>query len=567
MTGLLYQILNLSGSFERSTPRIFAAWVLGIILSSSIMVVVLAATTHALVYEVSPFGGPFSKVLFKSARVLSVSFDWLEYKVDKIAAWLDRRIKSIPFYRILPAGCKIIAWPLWLCALLVDDWRIDLDQGDREKLVGAFMDLIAEASDPKLLERAVGSFSYVEWFKNGKGTADQLEKTWNRLRATDTSVRVRETLRARMTQFVKYHHEQSKEITQKAMRVLANVCPIAERFNAEVYSASFGADNADLRGLSLLPFEECIARVLCSYNHEEKLGDRERIFNLAEKQCSTLIREGNVDDVTRILSYVDRLDIIKSYIQHLNGVDRSLVEFIVKDHEHEILHGINKFLRTVDQSRLNPRSLVRVFLVLASPPPTDIDLSPLIDYLSRHPRYDTWEDTSDAIIAYLDSFDLSQFSDSTAVRRSLQQCVNTQLRNEDGYRCFTSDETRDRARELLAELNSFPSLPTGAIASTSIQPGASSHSLSRTPTPDDSPELDHLLLPYADSLPPAPENIEFNSVPFANPPSDIPLTPLNHPPPTLPSSESTSNPSLSPVQHSQAVFEQSPALENAQKKD
>ncbi|KZS88634.1 hypothetical protein SISNIDRAFT_489875 [Sistotremastrum niveocremeum HHB9708] len=566
MTGLLYQILNLSGSFERSTPRIFAAWVLGIILSSSIMVVVLAATTHALVYEVSPFGGPFSKVLFKSARVLSVSFDWLEYKVDKIAAWLDRRIKSIPFYRILPAGCKIIAWPLWLCALLVDDWRIDLDQGDREKLVGAFMDLIAEASDPKLLERAVGSFSYVEWFEDGEGTADQLAKTWNRLTATDTSIRVRETLRARMTQFVKDQNEKSKEITPKQIQVLASVCPLADRFIAEVYYASFRADNTDLRPLALLPLEECVARVLCSYNHEGKLGDRQTIFHLAEKHCHDLLEEGKGDDVTRILSHVNRLDLLKTHIQFPYVIYSDVVEFIVKDRKHEILRGINEFVKMVDQSRLGPRSLSQVFLVLASPPPTDIDLCPLIDYISRHPYNLTWKETSDTIIAYLTSFGVSQFSDSTAVLRFLEQCVDNPFLDVDNHLCFNSDDTRAHARDLLAELDHLIRLSspaTGAIASTSKQPASASRSASHTSPPNDASQPDRPLISPAHSLSPAPEDINADPATFANSDSDIPMLTLTPPPHMIASSESESDPPF--PSDSRAVFAQSPALENARK--
>ncbi|KZS88946.1 hypothetical protein SISNIDRAFT_528174 [Sistotremastrum niveocremeum HHB9708] len=254
------------------------------------------------------YSASFSRL---AARALSAAFDKLMHKVDKISRWLDYRIMSIPFYRvlrILPIAGKTIAWPLWLCSLLVDHWRIDLDQDDQKKLVGAFMDLIAEASDPKLLERAVGSFSYVEWFEDGEGTADQLAKTWNRLTATDTSIRVRETLRARMTQFVKDQNEKSMEIiTPKQIQVLASVCPLADRFIAEVYYASFRADNTDLRPLALLPLEECVARVLCSYNHEGKLGDRQTIFYLAEKHCYDLLEEGKGDDVTRIFSHVHRL--------------------------------------------------------------------------------------------------------------------------------------------------------------------------------------------------------------------------------------------------------------------
>ncbi|KZT33200.1 hypothetical protein SISSUDRAFT_1054519 [Sistotremastrum suecicum HHB10207 ss-3] len=126
-----------------------------------------------------------------------------------------------------------------------------------------------------------------------------------------------------------------------------------------------------------------------------------------------------------------------------------------------------------------------------------------------------------------------------------------------------NDDTRSRAGELLIELNSLSSLPTGRIAPTSNQLASASHTPSRPLTPDNGPQPDPLLSSSANFLSPSAENIEVDAVPFANSPSDIPMTTLIHPPPALPSSDSTSGPSLAPAQHSQAAFYRSPALENA----
>lgn len=452
MTGLLYQLRNLAGSFDEDAPRLLNTWKVGLSLSSVILGVVVAATLHALTYEASPFGGPFSRFIVIVPAIMNTVAQASEKPLDTMAEWLDDRVMSIRFYKVVPVIRRAITSPLWFPLVALDRWRVELNLDDRAKLVAAFMDLTAESSDPKLLERAAGSFSYVEWFENGAGTLErmieQLVKTWNRLTATDTSVRVRETLRARMTQFIKYHHEESTEITQKQIEVLARVCPIADRFNAEVYSASFRADNADLRPFSLLPFEECVARVLCSYNHKGKLGNRTEVFALAKIHCNDLLEEGKTDDVTRILSHVDRLDLIKSSIQYSGSIYFILLEFIVKDRRHEILRQINEFVKTVDRSRLGPLSLSQVIVVLASPPP-DIDLSPLIGYISRHPHSYIWKNISDTIVRYLNSFDLSQISDSAAVRRFLQLCVDTEVRDVDDNRCFNNDDTRACARDLL----------------------------------------------------------------------------------------------------------------------
>ncbi|KZT34010.1 hypothetical protein SISSUDRAFT_358304 [Sistotremastrum suecicum HHB10207 ss-3] len=454
MTGLLYQIFNLSGSFERSSPRILAAGVVGVVLSSGILVVVLAATTHALVYEASPFGGPFSKVLFKLTSVMSVLFKRLMDVLDEMAYRVDQPCGRIRFYRILPVVGKVVAWPLWFCSMLVDSWRIELDEDDREKLIGAFMELTAEASDPKLLERAVGSFSYVEWSATGgesQESEDQLKKTWNRLSSTDTSVRVHETLREWVLPFVKYCVEHNKKIGEDIMDSIFRTYPMPTRFPAEVLFASFYTRNPDLRHLAALPSEECIAGVLCSYNLEGRLQGWQDVFNLAQAYCEYLLIMRKGDDVTRILSHVDRLDLIKSYIRYPGYIDFSLVEFTVEGHKHEILSTINQFIKTVDQSRLSPRSFADVFIILADPPPSDIDLSPIIDYLSQHPHNYTWERTSETVIAYLNSFGVSKITYHAALRRFLQQCLDLELRHpfERGM-IRASDETRDRARVLLS---------------------------------------------------------------------------------------------------------------------
>ncbi|KZT38017.1 hypothetical protein SISSUDRAFT_1047589 [Sistotremastrum suecicum HHB10207 ss-3] len=611
VSGLLSQLWNLSGSFEKTAPRLLATWVLGLLLSLSILGVVLGATFHALIYEASPFGGPFSRLIFLAAKAMAGSFEpWME-QVAKAARWLDNiyKIRRRPFQRILPSLGRVIGGPLWMSSKLVDAWRVQLNLKDGDRLLTTYMDLIAEASDPKLLERAVASFSFVEWLQNRDQSHEelaQLKKTWDRLTATDTSLRVRETLTARARQFVPSDSQKlrgsGERVTRELVQFFCAIHSYPEEFRDLLLETAFQRDNADLRPLAALPFEECVARVLCSYNHKGKLGDRERIFDWAEIHCYNLLEEGKVDDVTRILSHVDRLDIIKSFIQYAGFIYPSVVEVIVKDHEDEVLRKINDFVKEVDQFKLGLESLSEIFSVLASPPPNDIDLSPLIDYLSRHPHWFTWEETSDTIISYLDSFNLSQISDSTAVRRFLERCIDNGFCDENGRWCSTSVQTRARARELLVELNSPSSPPTGAIESTYNQPASPSHSpsnapslsnasqpdpllspstdspsyirpaspyysLSRTPTPDDTPQLDHLLLPSADSLPPAPENIEFIPIPFANSPSGIPLTTLNHPPPNNASFESGSGPSLAPVQDSQAVFDQSPGLENAHQED
>lgn len=472
VVGLLYQLWNLGMSFEQNAPRLLVTWGLGLQLSLSILGVVVGATFHALVYEASPFGGPFSRLIFLAAKRLAKSYEpWMK-RVEKVARRLDGAYQNRfwAFRRIVPLVGRVIVSALWLSSLLVGQWRVKLELDDKKKLCTTYMDLIAEASDPKLLERAVASFSFLEWFQNRDQSQEelaQLKKTWDRLTATDTSLRVRETLTARARQFVPSNSQKLRELgerlTTELMQFFVTIHSYPRGFRDSLWDTSFQPDNADLRPLAALPFEECVARVLCSYNHKGKLGDRGKTFDWAEIHCYDLLEEGKRDDVTRILSHVDRLDIIKSFIQYAGFIYPSVVEVIVKDHEHEVLRKINEFVKEVDQFKLGLESLSEVFLALASPPPNDMDLSPLIDYLSRHPHWFTWEETSNSIISYLNSFGVSQISDSVAVRRFLQLCVNEAIRDVDGiYFVLNGDDTRVRARDLLTG-ESSSSLPLHSI--------------------------------------------------------------------------------------------------------
>ncbi|KZS88953.1 hypothetical protein SISNIDRAFT_489610 [Sistotremastrum niveocremeum HHB9708] len=570
MTGLLYQIFNLSGSFDQNAPRIKAAWAVGVILSLVIVVVMLGATIHALVYAASPFGGTFSKLLLGLMKMMSAMFEscvrWSNRSC--ITPWLRKRINCLPSERLLLMLGWGILFPLWCASLLIDQRRAKMEVDDKSIMILVYFELIAEASDPQLIERAIASFSYKEWFEDGKGDVAQLEKTYNRLTATDTSVRVRETIRARAMQFTPFGFGNNlgmvgdgmaKDLVQNFHHFQA----YPRDFRDEILLALGKDANADLRPLAALPFEECIARVLCSYNHKGKLGDRTSIFDFAQRHCHDLLREGKEDDVTWILSHVDRLDLIKSFIQNPHAITYSLVKFIVKDGRHELLREINEFVKEVDQSRLGPQSLSQVFCILAYPPPTDIDLSPLIVYISRHPHYKTWSTTSSTIIGYLTSLGVSRISESAAVRRFLQRCVDTEVRDEDGHRCFNSDGTRAHARDLLAELDRLSSPATGAIASTSKQPASASRSASHTSPPNDASQPDRPLISPAHSLSPAPEDINADPATFANSDSDIPMLTLTPPPHMIASSESESDPPF--PSDSRAVFAQSPALENARK--
>ncbi|KZT35241.1 hypothetical protein SISSUDRAFT_1051714 [Sistotremastrum suecicum HHB10207 ss-3] len=428
MTGLLYQLHALGGSFETEPTILIVTWWVGVCLSSVIFLLIAVTTSPAFVTQLRD----------------------IVYWID---LWFHQQISWFPWYFI----SRVLTSPVWLVLHLIDRFicRYRRESGStkllKDRLVYVYTELIADASSPGLLERAVASFSYLEWVQSGKVSLDQLEKTFNRLMSTDTSIRVRETVIARVPLFVRKYAEHSWKIREDLLNFLRKHFPLSVYFPALVLFCSFDDDNRDLRPLSCLPSPQCMARVLCSYNHPGKLGDRQTICSLAERHCAELIWEGKGDDVKQLLSCLNPSDLIKSYIQRPHDIRLDVVEFLLQDRKIEFLVEINQFLDPImNHPRISPSSLSQILLLLIDPLPTDTDLSPVILYISRHPDSHTWHEISDAIGAYLEAYTITKLSTREPARRFLQLCVPTEdIYDEEGNPLVTSDETRGRAHILL----------------------------------------------------------------------------------------------------------------------
>ncbi|KZS88940.1 hypothetical protein SISNIDRAFT_528169 [Sistotremastrum niveocremeum HHB9708] len=578
MTGLLYQLRNLAGSFDENAPRLLNTWKVCMSLSSIILAVVAAATINGLFYEVSPFGGTFSNLLVKIAETFWSLFvlviEW--FQNGKWTKWLEAHvtISWMSWADILYVLLLLTTLPISVPCFAILWLRVEFDREDKNKLMAAFMDLIAEASDPKLLERAVGSFSYVEWIKSGeqsRESVDQLKKTWNRLTATDTSVRVHETLKARISAFVEFCAKKHWEINDDIMSSIVQSSPYSTRFRAEVLSTSFGDNNSDLRPLAALPFEECIARVLCSRNHDGIWGNRTSIFVDAQRYCVELLfDEATKDDLTRILSHVDRLDFVKSHILTHGTLPDPLVEFVVKDHKHEVLRGLDEFIRSVEVCRFGPSPFSQIFIILVSPPPTDIDLSPLIGTLSEHTWRGTWRETSNTVIAYLTSFNFAQISDYNAVRRFLRLCLDSEARDAYGSALWEWIDEEDKM-QIRREAQTLLDTALDGRTNTTLLPtedhGPASDSNTRyfrdlsvsnrrAPPPEP-----HSARPSVVSIPLAlssDHDEEASTQPEPLTKSDPELASMTYPPFSLQAA-----PDSSIASTSNAVFHASPALKNA----
>lgn len=71
IAGLLYQLRNLSTSFDQTATILEATWSLGICLASGIIALISATALHAIRFDTSPFEGLVSKLMVKMMGLLS----------------------------------------------------------------------------------------------------------------------------------------------------------------------------------------------------------------------------------------------------------------------------------------------------------------------------------------------------------------------------------------------------------------------------------------------------------------------------------------------------------------
>ncbi|KZT41767.1 hypothetical protein SISSUDRAFT_202561 [Sistotremastrum suecicum HHB10207 ss-3] len=304
--GLLYQLRVLAVSFDQPTPILLTTWGLGVVLASAVVGAIALTTLHAVRHEDSPFEGPLSKLISTMIKLLNRGF--------------TRRWKTKN----------------------VDD---HVDSSNQRKQAHTFLRLIAEVNDPKSLDRIVPSLSYADWSRWGEESWELLSSAFERLRATDASLRVLATVENQIRGFAKWcrQHEsslQDQKWSSDFMPFLIERCSSLRNFPLRVFFTSFLPGNQDLAEAASMPLEECLGRVMCAYSHEGTLGERSDIVRKAFNYCQSLLEEGDPDDVTRILSRVKRPAVLGSFLQHPDKTWRyphNLIKMIIRDHETDII--------------------------------------------------------------------------------------------------------------------------------------------------------------------------------------------------------------------------------------
>ncbi|KZS95593.1 hypothetical protein SISNIDRAFT_483819 [Sistotremastrum niveocremeum HHB9708] len=416
IAGLLYQLRNLSTTFDQSAPILETTWGLGILLAASIVAGISATTIHAIQFDSSPFEGIFSKF------------------VVEILQQVEERWEGI------------------------EGWRINV-KTTGQALFTTYMELIAEANDPKLLDRVASSFSYWAWMEYGQGSTGVLVRAYDRLMASDTSNRVRETVRAQISRFAKFCRERpwkvENELRKKDLnQFLRYRYSFPSDFPAWATILSFQENNINLYELGSLPLEECVAQLLCTYDQNMRLGDRTDIWWSAVRHCVSLVRRGNEDDVMQILSHVDPRSVVRSFMRApgLNlCASNDFVHFLVRDCRAETLLHINEFL-TDPPSNVNHVSVPFILLALLSPEsplPLDIDFTPIIAFVSHSPTYDSWTAITHWLTFYLHECDISAMADNRVLLVFLRQCIELEIPDPFGVITRASEETKARARSIL----------------------------------------------------------------------------------------------------------------------
>lgn len=344
------------------------------------------------------------------------------------------------------------------------------EEGDNETVqaLKAFARLVINTNDAEVLERAVPSFVIGEWCISGGDLLPVFLAVRERFLATDTSFRVKETVKKQLLDCREWSgwrdgwgwrdDLEGNAITRFCRDQCKNLVDQShdhhrQFFSAWVFFASLDPDNKDLRGYGPDSYEKSVARLLSSWDRDEKLGDRRDVFRSAVIECRYLLHDGRSVDVTRILSGRDRSSILRSLLRnlHMDWSDiKDVIAFITRGDEVLILGELAEFFSDLpDMKPVFGDLLVNEFLGCLIPllpstftVPRSFDLTPTLTLFLRYQssipsllRY------SDTLIYFLDHGPFEQLSSLRPAYDFFQLCLTLP-----SYGDLQNTKIRDRAR-------------------------------------------------------------------------------------------------------------------------
>ncbi|KZT34451.1 hypothetical protein SISSUDRAFT_1065322 [Sistotremastrum suecicum HHB10207 ss-3] len=306
--------------------------------------------------------------------------------------------------------------------------------------------LVLTTNDVEVVERAVPSFEFGEWYAASDSLLPVFHALRERFLATDTSFRVKETVHQQLVytkdwegwkdqegrwrsdlkadEFTRWCQDQCSELIDSSNGSRRDFFPPFALF------ASFEEDNEDLRYLASCSNEQCVAHILCTFDSDEELGDREVIFRRAVEACDHMLLHGRTDDVTAILPDLDSASVLRSLLRnpHMRWYQiDDLVTFILKGIEVEVVNELAPFLSDLPAMGVLDHSLLVcefLELIIRNSPsdfatPHSLDLSAVLDLIHQNSLFKRYSKT---LIYCLDRGGLNNLSDLHSALNLWEYC-------------------------------------------------------------------------------------------------------------------------------------------------
>ncbi|KZS93753.1 hypothetical protein SISNIDRAFT_454175 [Sistotremastrum niveocremeum HHB9708] len=449
--GFLIQLWELAFSFAGPAPILIVGGALATGLTLVILGIIMVTTIHAALSDNSPFESPLS-------NAMKPLLQWIRRRVrhqghDQSE---DEKKKDESSEGGSPKGAEDVG------ALV----RWKEDDGTNISALKTYAQLVLNTNDAELLERAVPSFEFGQGYLAGNSLLPLFRAVRERFLATDTSFRVKETVHKQLTYLkdwdgwkdpggFRYWREDLKANdftrwcqTQCLDMINSSRGVRRDFFHPLALLTSLEEDNRDLRDYTFHSVEECIARILCTFDSDRELGNREEIFDSAVWTCVSLFLDGKTDDLTSILSFVDRASVVQSLIRNPHyrwfGV-RDVATFITKGKEVEVLDELYNFFSDLPEMSVAHDAyplLVCEFLediIYQSPsvvtPPPSLDLAPVLDLVQHNALFRRYSQT---LTYYLNRGALHSLSDLRAASKLWEYCrdVHSEHENSDEVVAF-----------------------------------------------------------------------------------------------------------------------------------
>ncbi|KZS91106.1 hypothetical protein SISNIDRAFT_468030 [Sistotremastrum niveocremeum HHB9708] len=431
--GFLIQLWDLTFSFAGSAPILIVGGVFATGLSLVILGIIIVTTLHAALNDNSPFESPLSNAMKPMLR------------------WIRRRVRQqepgTPYDDGKNGSTEINGSRDGDDVGALIQWK--KDDGTDILALKTYAQLVLNTNDEEVLERAVPSFEIGQWYAARDSLLPVFHAVRERFLATDTSFRVKETVlkqvaylkdwggwevqiywrASKANDFTRWCRTQCVELINGA-----NGLRRSDFFPSFALFASLEEDNLGLERWASYAPEKCIAHILCTFNSDGELGEREDIFASAVNVCARLLKEGRTDEVTAIVSHVPRASILQSFIRRpdkwWDGM-RDLVTFITKGKEVEVLDEMSFFfshlpeMSVVDAGR-EPLLVFEFLQGLISGSPTGFTVPPSFDLssvLGLVHQNSLFEHYSISLINYLDQRGgFNNLSDLHAALRLWEYC-------------------------------------------------------------------------------------------------------------------------------------------------